>query len=96
MIAEGASEKAAREAADGWWEAMTLGEHVEHYEQSGSDRKDALKLVASDRGLSKRDVYNALLERKARGKCMFPAVLSAHIVLPRQKKISNPWPKPTN
>ena len=63
VIAEGASEKAAREAADGWWEAMTLGEHVEHYEQSGSDRKDALKLVASDRGLSKRDVYNALLER---------------------------------
>ncbi|NOU76593.1 16S rRNA (cytidine(1402)-2'-O)-methyltransferase [Paenibacillus sp. LMG 31458] len=63
VIAEGASEKAAREAADGWWEAMSLGEHVEHYEQSGSDRKDALKLVASDRGLSKRDVYNALLER---------------------------------
>ncbi|MDQ0892040.1 16S rRNA (cytidine1402-2'-O)-methyltransferase [Paenibacillus sp. V4I9] len=63
VIAEGASEKEAREAADGWWEAMTLGEHVEHYEQGGNDRKDALKLVASDRGLSKRDVYNALLDR---------------------------------
>ncbi|KRF28693.1 16S rRNA (cytidine(1402)-2'-O)-methyltransferase [Paenibacillus sp. Soil787] len=63
VIAEGASEKAAREAADAWWEAMTLGEHTRHYEQSGSNRKDALKLVANDRGISKRDVYNALLER---------------------------------
>ena len=42
---------AVREAADGWWEAKTLGEHVDHYEERGSDRKDALKLVASDRGL---------------------------------------------
>lgn len=63
IIAEGASDAAVQEAADGWWEAKSLGEHVEHYEARGSDRKDALKLVAADRGLSKRDVYNALLER---------------------------------
>ena len=46
-----------------WWEAKSLGEHVAHYEERGIDRKDAMKLVATDRGLSKRDVYNALLER---------------------------------
>ncbi|MCY9662829.1 16S rRNA (cytidine(1402)-2'-O)-methyltransferase [Paenibacillus chondroitinus] len=63
MIVEGASAESAKEAADGWWEAMSLGEHVEHYEGQGSDRKEAMKQVASDRGLSKRDVYNALLER---------------------------------
>lgn len=63
VIAEGASDAAVQEAADGWWEAKTLGEHVAHYEERGIDRKDALKLVATDRGLSKRDVYNALLER---------------------------------
>jgi 16S rRNA (cytidine1402-2'-O)-methyltransferase len=63
VIAEGASAEAVKEAADGWWEAMSLGEHVEHYEGQGSDRKEAMKQVASDRGLSKRDVYNALLER---------------------------------
>ncbi|MDR6555168.1 16S rRNA (cytidine(1402)-2'-O)-methyltransferase [Paenibacillus qinlingensis] len=63
IIAEGASDAAVQEAADGWWEAKTLGEHVAHYEERGIDRKDALKLVATDRGLSKRDVYNALLER---------------------------------
>lgn len=63
VIAEGASDAAVQEAADGWWEAKSLGEHVAHYEDRGIDRKDALKLVATDRGLSKRDVYNALLER---------------------------------
>ncbi|MGQ7891074.1 16S rRNA (cytidine(1402)-2'-O)-methyltransferase [Paenibacillus sp. WC2504] len=63
VIAEGASAESAKEAADGWWEAMSLSEHVEHYEGQGSDRKEAMKQVASDRGLSKRDVYNALLER---------------------------------
>ena len=63
VIAEGASDAAAQEAADGWWEAKSLGEHVAHYEARGIDRKDAMKQVATDRGLSKRDVYNALLER---------------------------------
>ncbi|NEW09611.1 16S rRNA (cytidine(1402)-2'-O)-methyltransferase [Paenibacillus sp. SYP-B3998] len=63
VIAEGASASAALEAAAGWWEPLTLGEHVEHYEQLGSQRKDAMKLAATDRGLSKRDIYNALLER---------------------------------
>ncbi|WP_376745681.1 16S rRNA (cytidine(1402)-2'-O)-methyltransferase [Paenibacillus sedimenti] len=63
IIAEGTSAAAAAEAAAGWWEPLTLSEHVEHYEQRGSERKDAMKLVAADRGLSKRDVYNALLER---------------------------------
>lgn len=63
VIAEGASDAAVQEAADGWWEAKSLGEHVAHYEARGSDRKHALKLVAADRGVSKRDVYNALLER---------------------------------
>jgi len=63
VIVEGASAESAKEAADGWWEAMSLSEHVEHYEGQGSDRKEAMKQVASDRGVSKRDVYNALLER---------------------------------
>ena len=34
-----------------------------YYEDQGTDRKEAMKLVAKDRGISKRDVYQALLER---------------------------------
>lgn len=33
-----------------------------HYESQGIDRKEAMKLVAKDRGVSKRDIYKQLLE----------------------------------
>ena len=44
------------------WQQMSLEEHMEHYESQGNSRKEAMKLVAKDRGVSKRDVYQALLE----------------------------------
>ncbi len=43
------------------YENMNIAEHVSLYEAQGLDRKDAMKKVAVDRGISKRDVYNALL-----------------------------------
>lgn len=44
------------------WENMSLEEHMAVYENQGIDRKEAMKLVAKDRGVSKRDVYHALLK----------------------------------
>ena len=44
------------------WEEMSLEEHMDLYLNQGIDRKEAMKLVAKDRGVSKRDVYQALLE----------------------------------
>lgn len=41
---------------------MSLEAHMEYYESQGVNHKDAMKLVAKDRGISKRDVYQALLE----------------------------------
>ena len=43
------------------WEAMPLEVHMAHYESQGIDRKEAMKLVAKDRGVSKRDIYKQLL-----------------------------------
>jgi 16S rRNA (cytidine1402-2'-O)-methyltransferase len=43
------------------WESMTLEEHMALYQEQGIDRKEAMKLVAKDRGISKREVYQALL-----------------------------------
>ena len=43
------------------WESMSLEEHMAYYEAQGINRKDAMKLVAKDRGIAKRDVYQALL-----------------------------------
>ena len=43
------------------WEAMPLEAHMAYYESQGIDRKEAMKLVAKDRGVSKRDIYKQLL-----------------------------------
>lgn len=43
------------------WMEMDLKEHMEVYESQGISRKEAMKRVAKDRGISKRDVYQQLL-----------------------------------
>ena len=40
---------------------MSLEEHMAYYESQGVSHKEAMKLVAKDRGISKREVYQALL-----------------------------------
>lgn len=46
------------------WERMSLEEHMALYEEKGTPRKEAMRLVARDRGLSRREVYQALLSAK--------------------------------
>lgn len=43
------------------WDEMPLLDHMALYEAKGMNRKEAMKLVAKDRGIYKRDVYQALL-----------------------------------
>ena len=49
-------------AAETWWSDWTVAKHVSHYESAGHSRKEAMKAAAADRGVGKRDVYQALLE----------------------------------
>lgn len=44
------------------WQQMSLEEHMNLYLEQGIDKKEAMKKVAKDRGITKRDVYQALLE----------------------------------
>lgn len=44
------------------WEELSLEEHMERYTEQGMDRKEAMKAVAKDRGVSKREVYQGLLK----------------------------------
>ncbi len=44
------------------WEDMSVSDHLKFYTGSGMDKKEAMKLVARDRGVSKRDIYNLLLK----------------------------------
>ena len=41
---------------------MSIEEHMKIYEDNGVDHKEAMKLVAKERGISKRDVYQYLLD----------------------------------
>lgn len=46
------------------WLSVCLVEHMEHYEKQGIQRNEAMKKVAKDRGLSKREIYSELLKYK--------------------------------
>lgn len=62
LVMEGRSREEMQEEARQSWMEMTLEEHMEYYEKQGVARKEAMKLVAKDRGVSKRDIYNELLK----------------------------------
>ena len=61
IVIEGRSPRELREEQIRTWEEMGLEEHLEHYMSMGQDKKEAMKSVAKDRGISKRDVYQQLL-----------------------------------
>ena len=61
IILEGADEHGLHEEEIKSWEEVSIEEHVRMYMDSGLDRKEAMKKVSEDRGISKRDVYNSLL-----------------------------------
>lgn len=44
------------------WDEMSIEDHMEVYLSQGIDRKEAMKLVAKDRGISKRDVYQCVMK----------------------------------
>ena len=61
LVVEGKSREEIRKEAQSQWEQMSLEDHVQYYMDQGIDKKEAMKKVAKDRGISKRDVYNSLI-----------------------------------
>lgn len=57
LIIAGRSREEMKKEEQAGWEALSLEEHMAHYESQGIDRKEAMKRVAKDRGVSKRDIY---------------------------------------
>ena len=64
LVIEGKSRQELKEEAQARWDDMSVKEHMEYYESQGIGRKEAMKLVAKDRGAGKRDIYKALLEQR--------------------------------
>ena len=60
LVIEGRSREEMRMEAQARWEEMSVEEHMEHYLSQGIGKKDAMKRVAKDRGVPKREIYNQL------------------------------------
>ena len=61
MVIEGISHRQLEEQSIQEWEKITIQEHMDIYLTQGMDKKSAMKQVAADRGIPKREVYNSLL-----------------------------------
>ena len=61
LVIEGRSREQIAQEEKAQWEEMSIEEHMEHYLSQGIDKKEVMKKVAKDRGVSKRDIYNALI-----------------------------------
>lgn len=61
MVLEGKSRKEIRAEEVAVWEQMSVEEHMEYYMKQDIPKKEAMKKVAKDRGVGKRDIYQALL-----------------------------------
>lgn len=60
LVLEGKSLEQKRQEDIAAWENMSIEEHMEHYLQRGLDQKAAMKQVAKDRGVAKREIYQHL------------------------------------
>lgn len=63
LVIEGKSLEQKKEERRESWQSMSIEEHMAYYEQEGLDEKSAMKQVAKDRGVPKRDIYQYLLTK---------------------------------
>lgn len=61
LVIEGKSRTQMREEAKAKWEELSISEHMDYYLNKGMEKKEAMKQVAKDRGVGKRDIYQQLL-----------------------------------
>ncbi len=61
LVIAGKSKAQVLEEQQAAFEDISIEEHMQQYLDAGMDKKEAMKAVAKDRGVSKRDIYNALL-----------------------------------
>ena len=64
LVIQGKSFAEQKKESEESWQQLTIQEHMQHYLDAGIDKKEAMKKVAKDRGVSKRDIYQALLDEE--------------------------------
>lgn len=60
LVLAGKSREEKKKEAIAAWEDMSIEEHMAFYEKTGMDSKTAMKQVAKDRGVGKREIYDYL------------------------------------
>lgn len=63
LVVEGKSLEQKKEERRSSWQSMSIEEHMAYYEKEGMDEKSAMKQVAKDRGVPKREIYQHLLAK---------------------------------
>lgn len=64
LVVEGRDRQELQKEEQDNWLALSVEEHMQHYESRGISGKEAMKLVAKDRGVTKREIYHYLVEHK--------------------------------
>ena len=62
LVIAGKGRKEAEAEQQAKWEDIPIQDHLDKYLAEGYDKKEAMKLMAADRGVSKREIYQALLD----------------------------------
>ena len=62
LVLEGRSFEEKQEEKEASWQSLSIEEHLQMYEAQGFDRKEAMKKAAKDRGVSRREIYDAVMK----------------------------------
>ena len=62
LVIEGRNPDELQKEKQQEWQQMSVEEHVTYYEKQGIEHKEAMRLAAKDRGISKREIYQMLIK----------------------------------
>ena len=67
LVIAGKSKEKLEEENKARWENFTIEEHLKKYIQEGVSKKEAVKMVANERGISKKEVYSVSIDINSNG-----------------------------
>ena len=64
LVLEGRAEEEIEAERKDQWGTISISEHMRLYVSKGMDKKEAMRAVAKDRGVSRRDIYQQLIQEE--------------------------------
>ena len=65
LVIEGVGKEETDPEDTAFYKELPIEEHMKMYEKTGMERKEAMKAVAKDRGITRREVYRSLLGKRS-------------------------------